>query len=360
MRVLIVDDDLSTIATLEAFLNAYGYEVAWATDGVEAFDLIQEGDYRIVISDWEMPGMDGPELCQRVRERQLGSYVYFILLTSRENESDLVTGLDAGADDFLRKPFNPDELRVRLRAADRISSLEARDVFIFSLAKLAESRDTETGEHLERMREYSFELAQELSKRDKYKNIIDADYVRTIYATSPLHDIGKVGIPDEILLKPGKLTAEEYEVMKTHTLIGAETLAAAVGDNPESFYAFARDIVLTHHERFDGKGYPNGLRGEAIPLCGRIVAVADVYDALTTARVYKPAFTHEKAKQIILEDEGKHFDPDVVDAFLCCEERFLSIRKQLDEGKPLAAPHVVTHRGPFANSAANATATAAQ
>lgn len=347
MRVLIVDDDLSTIATLQAFLRAYGCEVAWATDGVEAFDLIQEGDYRIVISDWEMPGMDGPELCQRVRERQLGSYVYFILLTSRENESDLVTGLDAGADDFLRKPFNPDELRVRLRAANRISSLEARDVFIFSLAKLAESRDHATGEHLERMREYSFELASELGRCDTFENLIDADYIRTIYATSPLHDIGKVGIPDRILLKPGKLTAEEYEVMKTHTLIGAETLAAAVGDNPDSFYAFARDIVLTHHERYDGEGYPNGLRGEAIPLCGRIVAVADVYDALTTQRVYKPAYSHQKAKDIILENRGKAFDPKVVDAFVRCEERFLEIRKQLDEGKPLVSPDIITDRGPL-------------
>ena len=350
MRVLIVDDDLCTIATLEAFLNSYGYEVAWATDGVEAFDLIQEGDYRLVISDWEMPGIDGPELCQRVRERQLGSYVYFILLTSRENESDLVTGLDAGADDFLRKPFNPDELRVRLRAADRISSLEARDVFIFSLAKLAESRDSETGEHLERIREYSYELARELGRRDAYRHIIDADFIRTIYATSPLHDIGKVGIPDAILLKPGKLTAEEYEIMKTHTLIGADTLATAAGDNPESFYAFARDIVLTHHERFDGSGYPKGLRGQAIPLCGRIVAVADVYDALTTARVYKPAFSHEKAKQIILDDMGIAFDPVVVDAFLRCEKRFLEIRQHLDEGKLLTPPNMVTQHGALLSS----------
>lgn len=355
MRVLIVDDDLSTIATLEAFLNAYGYEVAWATDGIEAFDLIQEGDYRIVISDWEMPGIDGPELCKRVRERQLGSYVYFILLTSREKETDLVSGLEAGADDFLRKPFNPEELRVRLRAADRISSLEARDVFIFSLAKLAESRDTETGEHLERMREYSFELAKELSKREEFQDTIDADFVRTIYATSPLHDIGKVGIPDRILLKPGKLTEEEFEVMKTHTLIGAETLSAAVGDNPDSFYAFARDIVLTHHERFDGNGYPNGLKGEAIPLCGRIVAVADVYDALTTARVYKSAFTHEKAREIILSENGKAFDPVVVDAFISCEERFLEVRKQLDEGMFVSAPHVAMCRGPLGRVAEAAT-----
>ena len=337
MRVLIVDDDLSSITTLEAFLTAYGYEVATAEDGRQAFDMIQEGDYRVVISDWEMPEINGLELCRRVRERQLGSYVYFILLTNREKESDLVAGLDAGADDFLRKPFNPEELRVRLRAANRIASLEARDVFIFSLAKLAESRDNETGEHLERIREYCLELAQELSTRDKFKSIVDADFVRTIYATSPLHDIGKVGIPDHILLKPGKLTPEEFEVMKTHTLIGAETLAAAVSEHPASFYAFARDVVLTHHERYDGKGYPHGLAGEGIPLCGRIVAVADVYDALTTARVYKPAFSHEKARRIITQDRGTAFDPDVVDAFLAAEENFMSIQKRLNEAKPAKA-----------------------
>ena len=330
MRVLIVDDDLCSLSTLEAFLQAYGFDVACATNGDEAFRMIQQEDFRLVISDWEMPGMSGTELCQRVRERRLGSYVYFILLTCREKESDVVAGLDAGADDFLRKPFNPDELRVRLRVADRIASLEARDVFIFSLAKLAESRDNETGTHLERMREYSFELAGELASWNKFSEI-DADFVRTIYATSPLHDIGKVGIPDDILLKPGKLTKEEFEVMKTHTLIGAEALKTAVQGDQSSFYSFARDIVMTHHERYDGKGYPKGLKGEQIPLCGRIVAVADVYDALTTQRVYKPAFTHERAREIITEDRGKAFDPDVVTAFLNKEEQFIAIRQRLDE-----------------------------
>ncbi len=334
MRVLIADDDTSSLATLEAFLTAYGYDVTCAQNGVEAFELIQKEDHRLVISDWEMPEMSGLDLCMHVRERQLGAYVYFILLTSRESGSDLVAGLAAGADDFLRKPFNPEELRVRLRAAERIASLEARDVLIFSLAKLAESRDNETGEHLERMREYCLVLAEQLSKTDKYAEIVDADFVRTIYATSPLHDIGKVGIPDKILLKPGKLTEDEYEVMKTHTTIGAETLAAAVRDNPKTtFYRFARDIVLTHHERYDGNGYPNGLAGEDIPLCGRILTVADVYDALTSKRVYKPPFSHGKAKKIIVEDRGTAFDPDVVDAFLATESAFIEIRERLAQNQ---------------------------
>lgn len=341
MQVLVVDDEVSSLITLETFLCSCGYEVATATDGRQAFEMIQAGDYRLVISDWEMPNLNGLELCRMVRQRQLGCYVYFMLLTGRQTEGDLIDGLNAGADDFLRKPFNPDELRVRLRVAERIAALESRDIFIFSLAKLAESRDNETGEHLERMREYSKLLAEALSHSEKYRNTVDADYIRTIYATSPLHDIGKVGIPDSILLKPGSLTDEEYEIMKSHTLIGYETLASAVENNPAAkFYRFARDIVLTHHERWDGGGYPHGISGEQIPLCGRIVAVADVYDALTTKRVYKSAFSHDKAKAIILEGRGTQFDPDVVDAFVAREQDFVAIRKRLDESRqhePLAS-----------------------
>ena len=332
MRVLVVDDDPSSLVTLEAFLLSSGYEVTTANNGTEAFELIQAGDFRLVISDWEMPEVDGLELCRKIRERQFGAYVYFILLTGRQNESDLVQGLDAGADDFIRKPFEPDEMRVRLRAAERIASLEGRDIFIFSLAKLAESRDADTGAHLERIREYARVLAIELGKMDKYKDVLDADYVRTIYATSPLHDIGKVGIPDHILLKAGRLTREEYEVMKRHTLIGHDTLTSAVSNNPSAkFYRFAQEIVLSHHERWDGGGYPHGLSGEEIPLCGRIVSVADVYDALTTERVYKQAYSHEESLQRIKQDRGAAFDPDVVDAFLAREQDFKAIRTELQD-----------------------------
>lgn len=332
MRVLVVDDDVSSLLTLEGFLTAYGYEVATATNGRDAFDLIQAGDYRLVISDWEMPELNGIDLCRMVRQRQLASYVYFILLTGRQEQADLVQGLNAGADDFLRKPFNPEELRVRLQAAERIAALESRDIFIFSLAKLAESRDTDTGAHLERMREYSKLLAEQLAMLGKYSDVLDADYIRTIYATSPLHDIGKVGIPDSILLKPGKLTAEEFEVMKTHTLIGFKTLESAVKNNPSAkFYRFAQEIVLSHHERWDGLGYPNGIAGTEIPLSARIVSVADVYDALTTKRVYKSAFTHERAKEIIIDGRGKSFDPDVVDAFLKSEAQFVQIKEELNK-----------------------------
>jgi len=337
--ILIVDDDPVCLAMLSEVLREMGYTCQTASNGHEALDLIFQGDFRIVISDWQMPGMSGLELCRRIRKRSLSGYVYFILLTSLDRRENLIAGLRAGADDFISKPFDTEELLVRLRAADRITMLESRNVIIFSLAKLAESRDTETGAHLERMREYSRILAQHLSTTEKYGAIIDADYVRTIYLTSPMHDIGKVGIPDSILLKPGRLTAAEFEVMKQHSLIGSNTLDAALKTQPSAEYLrFARDIACSHHEKFDGSGYPYGLSGSDIPLCGRIVALADVYDALTTKRVYKDAFSHEKAREIIIKERGVSFDPHVVDAFFSREEEILDTKHRLDDAFVEAQP----------------------
>ena len=224
--------------------------------------------------------------------------------------------------------------------------LEGRDMMIFSLAKLAESRDQETGKHLERMREYSRALAMELMRWEKFEKTIDAQFVELIYLTSPLHDVGKVGIPDAVLLKPGKLTPEEFDVMKRHTLIGGETLLASAEAHPEaSFLKMALDIALKHHEKWDGSGYPFGLKGEEIPLSARIVALADVYDALTTKRVYKPAFAHEAATDIIRQTSGKHFDPDLVEAFFNIENQIRDIQAELDEvpSIPLPNPEVGTH-----------------
>jgi putative two-component system response regulator len=177
-------------------------------------------------------------------------------------------------------------------------------------------------------------LASHLSKQDKFREVVDGEYVDSIYRTSPLHDIGKVGIPDGVLLKPGRLTDREFEIMKTHTLIGAKTLEAALAERPDArFLHMARDVALTHHEHYDGSGYPQGLAGDAIPLCGRIVALADAYDALTTRRVYKSAYGHEIARNIIVEAAGKHFDPDVVDAFLASEGLFVAIQRAFAEGE---------------------------
>jgi len=333
MRILIVDDDRFSLEVLAEALERAGHEPIVARDGDDALRILSLDDScRLVVSDWVMPGMDGLELCRRIRRQAVGGYIYLILLTSRDGKDDIVDGLDAGADDFITKPFHPGELQKRIRTGERILSLETREVAIFAMAKLAESRDPETGEHLERVRDYCHVLADQLANSGRYGPDTNSEYVALIYLTSPLHDIGKVGIPDNVLLKPGRLNDREFEIMKTHTTIGAETLAAAVGRYPWIRYLrLALNIALTHHERFDGSGYPAGLAGEQIPLCGRIVALADVYDALTSKRIYKPAFTHDVARSLILDESGKHFDPDVVEAFLQREQRFIEIREQYAE-----------------------------
>jgi putative two-component system response regulator len=287
-----------------------------------------------------MPGMTGLELCRKVRELA-ATYVYFILVTSHNTTSDIVTGLSSGADDFIAKPFNPAELLVRVRAGERVLSLESRDMAIFAMAKLTESRDQETGQHLERVRSYAQLLARHLMESPKFRAAIDDKFVRLIYETSPLHDIGKVAIPDSILRKPAKLDENELATMRTHTTLGKATLDSALQKYPDAeFLRFARDIVACHHERYDGTGYPNGLVGDEIPLCARIVAVADVYDALTSDRVYRGAMSHEAACQLIVGGSGSHFDPDVVEAFLELSDQFDEICRKLSDNSSTAGPSI--------------------
>lgn len=329
MNVLVADDDCISVELLANALHEYGYTVTTASDGREALALIRTGQFRLVISDWEMPEISGVELCREIRRRPSIGYIYVILLTSYSGVDSTVQGLAAGADDFLTKPFQPQELCVRLRTGERILNLESRDLTIFALAKLAESRDIETGAHLERIREYCRVLAEDLSRHPRYRTEIDGEFVSMIYMTSPLHDIGKVGIPDAVLLKPGQLTDAEFEIMKQHTLIGGSTLDSLTAAHPQAqFLQMARDIAMTHHEQFDGGGYPYGLIGDEIPLCGRITALADVYDALTTRRVYKPEYSHDVARELIVDGSGTRFDPEIVDAFLRCEAKFLDIHEQ--------------------------------
>lgn len=207
-----------------------------------------------------------------------------------------------------------------------------RDVTIYSLATLAETRDNETGAHLLRTQRYMQALAQHLRDHPRFSKNLDDETIDLLFKSAPLHDIGKVGIPDSILLKPGKLTDEEFEIMKTHASIGADALAVAEhGLGTNSFLDIARDIARSHHEKWDGSGYPTGLSGDAIPYSGRLMAVADVYDALISKRVYKPAFPHEKARAIIVEGKGSHFDPDIVDAFVAVEEEFRVIARQFGD-----------------------------
>lgn len=328
MEILVVDDDEIVLAMLEHLLISEGHTVRTASNGLDALTVMRETDCRLIVSDWEMPGMSGIELCRKVRAGDYGGYVYLILLTSRDSSQEMIDGLAAGADDFITKPFNSAELKMRIAAGLRILSVENRDLLIFTLAKLAESRDHDTGQHLERVQRYSRLLAQELANMNAFPGRIDGAFIRNVFLTSPLHDIGKVGIPDQILLKPGKLSNAEFKIMKSHTIIGAETLAEACKQCPNAAYLkMALEIVKSHHERFDGTGYPEQLAGDHIPLAARIVAVADVYDALRTKRSYKDAFTHEHASRIITDSSGSHFDPRVVEAFSRRAEEFEEISK---------------------------------
>jgi putative two-component system response regulator len=338
MNILIADDDEMALLVLQDALTEAGHHVETARDGREALERLRNGACRMVVSDWEMPHINGVQFCRTVRESDMQGYVYIILLTSRDTPQERVEGLKAGADDFVAKPYDTDELLARIGAGERVLSMETREVAIFAMAKLAESRDPETGSHLERVRSYSRVLAQHLGDLAKHRAEITPEYARLIYLTSPLHDIGKVGIPDSVLLKPGRLSDREFEIMKTHAALGAQTLDAALRQFPGvKFLQMGRDIAAGHHERFDGAGYPAGLRGEQIPLCARITAVADVYDALTSRRVYKAAYAHEIARSIIEKEAEAQFDADVVEAFLKNEDRFITIRENFLEQVTAAA-----------------------
>ena len=331
MDILIAEDDPIAAKLLIRALEREGHHIVASPDnGLKALGCLRRNRCDVVISDWEMPEMNGVELCQAVRTVDLGSYIYFILLTSKESTAHMVEGLSAGADDFITKPFKPEELAVRLRTAERVLSLETRAVTIFAMAKLAESRDPETGAHLERVRSYAHTLAIDLASTGKFADQITPSFVRLMYETSPLHDIGKVAIPDFILLKPGRLDEHEFELMKIHTTEGAATLQAALDQYPGAeFLRMARDVAMHHHEQSDGKGYPDGLVGAEIPFAARVFSVADVYDALRSKRVYKEAFGHDIAKNIIIEGNGTQFDSDVIAAFLRCEEQFREIAEEL-------------------------------
>lgn len=332
MKILIVEDELVNRKKLELLIKSLGYKTLVAADGEEALNLWKAERPRIIITDWIMPKLDGVELCKQIRKSEGSQYTYIIMVTAKNETHDLIESLEAGADDFLSKPFIKEELAVRIRAGRRILDFESRDTIIFAISKLAESRDPETGYHLERIRYYSKILAETLAKNDNPPPEIDALYIDNLFLTSPLHDIGKIGIPDYILLKPARLDDAEFTIMKTHTTIGYNTLnAAAKRDNRAEYLKMSASIALYHHEKYDGTGYPEGLKGEEIPLCARIVALADVYDALVSKRVYKEAYTHDMAKSIILKGRGSHFDPMIVDAFLQCESDFIAITNRYKE-----------------------------
>ena len=324
-RILVVEDAQVDRFLLVRKLGSWGYRVESAADGEEAFHLFCSCAPRIVITDLILPKKDGFALIKYIREREL-NHTYIIVLSGMEDKESVVRALSMGADDYLTKPFHPEELRSRLQSAQRVMTLESQEMLIFALARLAEYRSNETGHHLERVQHFTKILAQDMARQGY--DALTPPTIEMFYSLSSLHDIGKVAIPDHILHKPGKLTDDEFEIMKQHTVIGGNLLYELYRKKRSVRLEVARDIVLYHHERFDGKGYPHGLRGNDIPLCARIVAVADVFDALSSERCYKPAFSREKCRRVIEEEKGRHFDPAVVDAFLRQEDTFWEIRKR--------------------------------
>lgn len=323
--VLIVDDDAITIALLSKMLGDAGYKVVTAENGLEAIDILKKHQVHLVVTDWMMPEVNGPQLCRWIRTQGGGRYVFILMLTSIDDEEKVVEALEAGADEVIRKPIRASELRARLGSAQRMLDLISREVTIYALAELADSRDPETGDHIHRLSRYVATLSREVMARGLAGDVGEG-FVELMSTTCPMHDIGKVGIPDSILLKQEHLNSPEFEIMKTHATIGANALNSAIEKFPAmSYLRIARDIALTHHERYDGSGYPTGLKGNAIPLAGRIVALCDAYDAITSKRVYKCAQPHPLASAEIVRSSGSHFDPEIVQAFLAVENDFIDI-----------------------------------
>lgn len=322
MHLLVVDDDAEVLALIVETLESFGHSVVTATNGAEALAAFQKDVFRLVITDWQMPEVDGPALCRAIRSSRSPGHTYIIMLTALHGANCVVSGLDAGADDYQTKPFAPEELRARVRVGERLLAIEARDLVLSALAELVEFRDNETGQHIKRVQHYARLLAQYLCDASGHPEV-NAGYVLLVHETSALHDVGKVAIPDTILRKPGKLTRGEFEVMKTHAAIGRRFFDHLLQKSPGApFLEMCRDIAGSHHERWDGAGYPEGLKGAEIPLAARLMAVADVYDGLTSERCYRKAMSHDEARTIILDGTGTHFDPAVVNAFQAHEEEF--------------------------------------
>lgn len=350
-KILIVDSNKQNLNELKNILDNEGYVVLTQTDPmtVRASIVISNPDLIILGTDFD--NFDGIDLCERIKKDKLIPQVPIVMNIVTHNDYIVEKSFNAGAIDFITKPYHSEEIKARVLMQIRVNKLqseleeknkqlettveeqtktiaEMQMETIFSLAKLAQSRDDDTGKHLERVQKYCHILATEMSKMPKYKDIVTKDYIKNIVCACPLHDIGKVAIPDSILLKPGKLTDEEFAVMKKHTIYGAETLNEVYehfGSN--EFIKMGIDIAKYHHERWDGKGYPEGLAGENIPLCARIMAIADVYDALSSRRTYKAAFPHKKCVEIIKEGKNTQFDGDIVDVFLNENDGFALIKQ---------------------------------
>ena len=349
--ILVVDDIPDNLSLMSNLLRDI-YKVRVANSGERALTIAgSDTPPDLILLDIMMPEVDGYEVCRRLKDNPVTRDIPVIFLTAKAEVGDETRGLELGAVDYITKPISPPIVLARVKThlamksvqdflRDQNAFLEAevrrrtreveiiQDVTVHTLASLAETRDNETGNHIRRTQHYVRLLAEYLRKHPRFAPLLDDDRtIEMLFKSAPLHDIGKVGIPDQILLKPGKLEPEEFEIMKSHTTLGRDAIVQAErelgGEIP--FLRLAKEIAYGHQEKWDGSGYPEGLAGDAIPISARLMALADVYDALISRRVYKPPFPHEKAVEIVVEGKGKHFDPDVVEAFLALEEQFKDI-----------------------------------
>ncbi len=341
--IFIVDDVPENIQIAISHLKELDCDFAYATSGEQALERIGATRPQLILMDVMMPGMSGFQAVEELAKNEATCSIPVIFLTARAESEDVVRGFKLGGVDYVTKPFKGVELRSRVRNHLELhayrSNLERlvdersreaellKDVIIEAMGELAEYRDPETGSHIHRTRAYVQLLAETVVGLGRYRETLTREYITLLWKSAPLHDIGKVAIRDSILLKPGKLTPEEFDEMKKHTLFGEEVIAnlEQMAGQPTSFLSCAKDIAGSHHEKYDGSGYPRGLAGETIPLAGRIMAVADVYDALISKRVYKNSMSHEEAMTIMVDGRGSHFDPILIDAFLEVEPHFRQI-----------------------------------
>ena len=355
-KLLIVDDETLYINILVDLLKD-DYKTVVAKNGAQALKRVADDPLPdLVLLDILMPDMDGYEVCRLLKDNPRTRNIPVIFLTVKSEVSDEVRGFEIGAVDYIAKPMSPPIVRARVRSqlelhkaqqqlAKYNESLEQRvrerteelnqtkDVAIFCMATLAETRDFETGRHILRTQNYIKKLAECLKNHPRFANYLKSNgTIDMLYKTSPLHDIGKVGVPDRILLKPGKLDPDEWELMKLHAQYGHDALLRAEQEmGSTDFLQMAREIAFTHHEHWDGRGYPQGLKGDDIPISGRLMAIADVYDALISKRVYKEAYSHDKAVEIVRQSAGTHLDPDIVEAFLALQNEFQQIAKHYQD-----------------------------
>lgn len=352
-EILIVDDTVENLKLLAEILRNNGYKPRPMPNGKLALQSAENYPPDLILLDISMPEMDGYEVCERIKENPVLKNTPVIFLSAHTETIDKVKAFEAGGVDYISKPYSVEEILSRIDTHLTISSLRkeleshnrdlnqlvSQKVYELSLSqmatikamtKLAEARDDSTGVHIERIQSFVKAIIEKLHAQGKYKDQIDDSFIFDIIHASPLHDIGKIAIPDSILLKRGKLTTDEFEIMKTHSQIGADNLKYAYSLYPNnSFISMGIDVALHHHEKWDGSGYPEGLAGENIPLSARVMAIADVYDALRSKRVYKEAMSHKEALEIIWENRGKHFDPLIVDAFFSLSDEIENISSKL-------------------------------